>query len=387
MKLNRLNIYFFTLLFCLMACGSDQEPAPQPIKPVEKPKPVFSAPDGPYLFHQADGSVRMIGADEEGYAIDTVFAAWPKDYIMQVVSHNKKHRFTVRLQPFERQPWKQEAPEKLLVISDPHANWDCFLSVLQANGVVDDNYAWKYGKNGLMIIGDIFDRGDDAVTIFWLTYKLQQEARAAGGAVHFIIGNHESMILRNDLRYMTEKYTQIAAHFEMDYAKFFGADTELGRWIAAGNTMQIIGDDLFVHAGLGEAFYKGDYKIPYVNEQISQGIFLDKDGRNKLSEHSEFLFSSSSSREGGPGPIWYRGMVGRDGEEPELDEAILDALLERYGVKRIIVGHTIFPEVSFFYDGKVVAVNVDNKKNYDRLGSRGILIEGGKTRIINDKGE
>lgn len=397
MKPNKFSFLLYSFLFFFVACSTVNDvivETPPPVvvnpppttKPVEKPKPEFDGADGPYVFYKDNGAIRILGADKNGYAIDTTFAVLPKDYALQVVSHDKAHKFDVYMQPFERNNWKQELPQKLLVISDPHGNLECFLSVLMANNVIDENYAWSFGENGLVIIGDIFDRGDDVLPIFWLTYKLQHEARDAGGAVHFLLGNHESMVLRNDIRYVTKKYNKVASHFEMDYAAFFGEDTELGRWIAKANTLQVIGSDLYVHGGLSENFYKADLTIPYINQQISSGLFLDKEGRNNLSEHSEFLFSSSSKLEGGAGPLWYRGMIGYKGEEPLLDEAILDALLERYQVKRIIVGHTIFPEVSFFYDGKVVAVNVNNLQNMERLGSRGILIENGETFIVDDEG-
>lgn len=59
-------------------------------------------------------------------------------------------------------------------------------------------------ENHLMIIGDIFDRGKDVPQIFWLFYKLEEEAAKAGGHVSFILGNHEPMVLANDLRYTKE---------------------------------------------------------------------------------------------------------------------------------------------------------------------------------------
>ena len=56
-------------------------------------------------------------------------------------------------------------------MSDPHANLECVISLLQVNKVIDKNLNWIYKKNQLMIIGDIFDRGYDATQIFWLVYS------------------------------------------------------------------------------------------------------------------------------------------------------------------------------------------------------------------------
>ena len=385
MKQHRQSFLFYSLLFFLVSCGPVHKVTTE--APIEKAKPTIEAADGPYVFYKDNGAVRIIGADEYANPIDTTFASLPNDYPLQVVSHDKKHRFNVNIHPFEREEWKQEAPEKLLVFSDPHGDLDYLLNVLIGNNVINENYEWSYGKNGLMIIGDVFDRGDDVLPIFWLMYKLQQEASEAGGAVHFLLGNHEPMVLRNDLRYVTDKYNAIADHFNIKYADFFGPDTELGRWLAVSNTIQIIGDNLYVHAGLSENFYNGNYEIPYVNEQISKGLFLDREGRNNMSEHSEFLYSSSSKLKGGAGPLWYRGMIGRKGEDPQMGEDILNGLLNRYDVKRIIVGHTIFSEVSFFYEGKVVAVKVNTTENKARKSSRGVLIENGEVFVIGDNGK
>ena len=383
------SILFYLFGVCFLACStvsSDIEPKKEPtLKPDEvvlTPLPV----DGPYIFHGPDGIIRVISVPENGTLKDETLESLSPDYLFPVITHDLKHKFEVQLHPIVRQEWKQEAPEKLLVISDPHGNFDCFYSVLKANEVINDKYEWVYGKNHLMIIGDIFDRGNDVLPIFWLTYKLDQEAREAGGAVHFLLGNHESMVLQGDLRYVKEKYTALAQYVELDYPKLFGPDTELGRWLAAANSMQIIGDDLYVHAGLAKGFYDRDFSIPYVNEVMSQGLFLNKAGRESISDDSKYLYSSSSSITDGPGILWYRGMVGYEKHEP-LDPDILDLLLQRYHVHRVIVGHTIFDDITTFYDGKVIAVNVNNQKNFDSKQGRGLLIESGITYVIDDYGE
>mgnify|MGYP000243614500 CR=1 FL=1 len=40
-------------------------------------------------------------------------------------------------------------------------------------------------------------------------YKLEEEAAKAGGHVSFMLGNHEPMVLANDLRYTKEKSIKI----------------------------------------------------------------------------------------------------------------------------------------------------------------------------------
>jgi hypothetical protein len=62
-------------------------------------------------------------------------------------------------------------------------------------------------------------------------------------------------------------------------------------------------------------------------------------------------------------------------------------ILQKYNVNHIIVGHTIFKDISTFYDGKVIGVNVDNKKNKKKHKGRGILIEQGEYYVVGDKGK
>ena len=64
----------------------------------------------------------------------------------------------------------------------------------------------------------------------------------------------------------------------------------------------------------------------------------------------------------------------------------LQMILDRYQVKRLLVGHTIFKDVSAFYKGKVIDVNVDNKKNKRKRRGRALLIDGDAYYVVGDKG-
>ena len=52
----------------------------------------------------------------------------------------------------------------------------------------------------------------------------------------------------------------------------------------------------------------------------------------------------------------------------------------------IIVGHTIFKDISTFYNGKVIGVNVDNKENREKKRGRAMLIENNQYFVVGDKG-
>lgn len=346
-------------------------------KPKEK-KEELSA-DGPYVLHQPDGKTKVISVDKKGNIIDTTYAALPQDFTLHVTDHKGRFPFDVELHSVKRPEWNYPRADKVFVMSDPHGRLDCVISLLQGNNIIDKDYKWNFGKNHLVIIGDIFDRGKDVPQIFWLFYKLEEEAAKAGGHVSFMLGNHEPMVLANDLRYSKDKYKVLAEKLKMQYPQLFGPETELGKWLGTRNTMQIIGNDLYVHAGLGKDFYDRNLSIPTVNEEMSKALFMSKKERKALSPLTAFLYGNS-------GPIWYRGLVRTDAKYNPLSKDSLQMIMDRYKAHHIIVGHTIFNDISTFYNGKVIDVNVDNKENRKKKRGRAILIENNQYFIVGDKG-
>ena len=344
--------------------------------------------DGPYIIYRPDGSVRVVSVSVEGIVTDTIIT--PHSSLLTplsshlstfpVTSHDGKHRFTVSLHRFERPEWKCQQTGKIFVMSDPHGDLDCMVSLLRGNGVIDSSYRWSYGNNRLVVIGDVMDRGKDAIQILWLIYKLEHEAAQAGGSVDFLLGNHEPMVLMNDLRYTKEKYKLLAERLCMEYPQLLSRSTELGYWLSTRNTMQVIGRNLFVHAGISGKLLERDLSIPTVNAQMSHGLYLNKAQRRAESPLTYFLFGSS-------GPIWYRGMVLGEPKYNPITADTLQMVLRRYDVDRVIVGHTIFDDISTFHSKRVIAVNVDNQKNRKHRRGRAILIEDDRIFIIYDDGK
>ncbi len=333
--------------------------------------------DGPYVLYTESG-VRVITVDAAGTVFDTVLPEAPRT--LKVTDHRGRYPFEVSLRPFRRQLWRSgEQPDRIFVMSDPHGRLDCVVSLLRGNKVIDRDLHWSFGRSRLVVIGDIFDRGEDVVQIFWFFYKLQQEAEKAGGCVTMLLGNHEPMQLAGDMRYAKPKYGILARELGMEYRDLFGPSSELGRWIASWNTIGIVGRDLFVHAGLGGDFYRWNLPAETVNRRMSDAIFLRNKERKALSDTLAFLYGSF-------GPIWYRGLVHQEEKRRPVPADTLGLLLDRFGVDHLIVGHTIFKDVSTFYDGKVIDVNVDNRVNRRKHRGRALLIEGDRYFVVGDHG-
>lgn len=333
--------------------------------------------DGPYVLYTDDG-VRIITVNNEGIINDELLPEAPET--LRVTDHLGRYPFEIRLHPFSRQSWDiTPQPERVFVMSDPHGRLDCVISLLEGNNVIDSDLHWSFGQDHLVVIGDIFDRGEDAVQIYWLFYKLQQEAEEAGGQVTMLLGNHEPMEFSGDMRYAKPKYKILARELGLEYRDLFGPSSELGRWITTWNTICRIGQDLFVHAGLGGDFYRWNLSIPTVNTQMSKALFFRNKERKALSDTLNFLYGSN-------GPIWYRGLVIKEKKFRPIQRDTLDMLRERYGVDHIIVGHTMLKDVSTFLDGKVIDVNVNNRVNQRKHRGRAILIEGNRYFVVGDRG-
>lgn len=144
--------------------------------------------------------------------------------------------------------------------------------------------------------------------------------------------------------------------------------------------MQLIGDNLFVHAGLSLNFLDKNKSIPEVNKIMSEGLFLSKQERKEAPGDIAFMYATY-------GPIWYRGMVHSADRYHPLYPEDLPKIFDKYKAKRLFVGHTIFDDITTFYKYRVVAVNVDNKENMKKKRGRGVLVEDNKMYVVFDSGK
>ena len=89
---------------------------------------------------------------------------------------------------------------RVVAIGDIHGAYDEFTGLLRAVGLVDGDLHWQGGNTHLVSLGDLVDRGAGSKQVMDLLMRLQEQAEAAGGRVHVLLGNHELMNLTGDLR-------------------------------------------------------------------------------------------------------------------------------------------------------------------------------------------
>jgi hypothetical protein len=81
------------------------------------------------------------------------------------------------------------------VIGDVHGHRAELVAALVAARLVDADATWCGGAARVWFLGDFFDRGPDGVAVVELVMSLGEQAAAAGGGVHALLGNHEILTL------------------------------------------------------------------------------------------------------------------------------------------------------------------------------------------------
>jgi len=105
---------------------------------------------------------------------------------------------------------------RVTAVGDLHGSYDKAVQLFQGAGLIDENLHWIGGDQHLVTAGDLLDRGTGDRELMDLMMRLQEESRAAGGMVHALLGNHESMNLLRDRRYVNSKSLAAWAEDETD---------------------------------------------------------------------------------------------------------------------------------------------------------------------------
>ncbi|KAL3625758.1 Glycosylated integral ER membrane protein [Castilleja foliolosa] len=93
---------------------------------------------------------------------------------------------------------------RIVAVGDLHGDLDKARYALQMAGVLssDGQDVWVGGQTVLVQLGDILDRGEDEIAIFSLFKSLHMQAKLDGGAVFQVNGNHETMNVEGDFRFV-----------------------------------------------------------------------------------------------------------------------------------------------------------------------------------------
>jgi hypothetical protein len=332
-QLLYLAISFFFNINSFAVCHSEGRSKPDSIN------------DGPYIFDLYNKfEVKWI----ENGVLKTEYIK-PKDF------PDIKKKFNLLFDYKDLKNARLEKPEfkqsytrvdSIAAISDIHGEYNSYIKLMKSLGIIDDKLNWKFGKGHLVVIGDSFDRGNMVTEVLWHLFGLEKQALKAGGMVHLLLGNHETLMFGKDFRYMNRKYVKVEAITGVDYSKLYSAESVLGKWLRSQPAILSINDIIFVHGGVSIEMVRRKMKI----EQINQ-IFSDMTLRQEVDHEGEV--SDLKFLDGDYGPIWYRGFF----SDKSFCESRLDSILTFYDKKHIVVGHTTADEIRSLFDNKIFGID------------------------------
>lgn len=294
---------------------------------------------------------------------------------------------------------------RIIAIGDLHGDHAAFRAIVEAAGLVDSAGRWIGGDAILVQTGDVPDRGPDSLLIIRDLMRLQGEAQAAGGRVVTLIGNHEAMNVIGDLRYVHDNefavfrtpesrrlrrsyYREHQDEIERIYRwresalsedqirrlwleevplggaellLAWGPDGEIGQWLAGNPAVVRVGDTLFAHGGISDAY--SAFSLAEMNGRAVAAIASRNGSPDAIISDPE-------------GPLWYRGYFLRDegGEfalvPPEDAEPEVARVLAAYGARRIVVGHTpSLGGIRILLDGRLIAIDTGISAHYGGVRS------------------
>ncbi|NVJ66562.1 MAG: metallophosphoesterase [Gammaproteobacteria bacterium] len=194
--------------------------------------------------------------------------------------------------------------QPITVMADVHGDFATMLQLLQQANIVNKDGNWSAGNRILISLGDLVDRGPDSRQILDFFMQLEQQAAQAGGAFLMVLGNHEVMNIRGDLRYVSEAefaafandepaglrdevYKDYLLYSKLDdneeslakfnklyppgffgHVKAYAPDGKYGRWLLGKNIMLRQDGKLFAHGGFSHELPKTGQSLEQINQQL-----------------------------------------------------------------------------------------------------------------------
>jgi len=294
---------------------------------------------------QVRGFKMTSNSDEGAAAEDPAYAAAVYDYVAP--------RPGLGLAPV--QTFYPQA-DRIIAIGDVHGDEGALIACLRMSECIDGDGNWCGGTTNVVQIGDILDRGDEERGCMERLFNLKEQAAAAGGAVHVLLGNHEAMNVDWDFDYVglggfdgwesrDQLHTKASSFFGnifssvtnglqmggvprilKDRAKAFTVGTGFAALTLSEMPLVIqLGDTVCVHGGLELRHL--DAGLHLLNEEVSDWL--------RGTSPRPTLIDDETC------PIWNRSFSApADRPLTEKNARKLELVLHSMGASRIIVGHT-----------------------------------------------
>jgi len=334
--------------------------------------------DGPHVFYRGNKiTVKYVLRRDTGVIAKTLHFNNKKDISLSCQVPETGDSFSFLLHdgpPKVEEPTTYPTPARLLALSDIEGDFLALKTMLLGAKVIDKKFNWTFGNGHLVLLGDFFDRGLQVTECLWLLYKLESEAEAVGGKVHFILGNHEVLNLQGNSTYVRRKYLENASLIGEEYQRWYDASSELGRWLRTKNAVEKIGDYVFCHGGISPELARTRLGLAEINRISRQ--HLGKPNEAIVSADARAIFDYKT------GIFWYRGAAKNMASKEDII-----AVLQFAGAKRMVVGHTLQPDLTALYGGRVICIDLYHEENLRQGFMKTLWMEDGYCYALNSKGE
>jgi hypothetical protein len=278
-------------------------------------------------------------------------------------------------------PFRWAATERMVAVGDLHGDLAATQRALYLAGAMDEQERWIGGKLTLVQTGDLLDRGDDEPAILRLFDRLEEQARAAGGAVVQLVGNHEILNVEGDFRYVTvggflafadvkaDPANPLLARFAPEArgraAAFLPGGPEARR-LAKHPTVALVGRTLFAHGGVLPEH--ANYGLGRLNGTVAAWL------RGELRELPDLLRGERS-------PYWTRRYS--DSEPSKRACRELAEVLGSVGAERLVVGHTVQEKgISSGCGERVWRIDVGLAAYYGRHGAEVLEVRDANVKVL-----
>ncbi|KAK9909578.1 hypothetical protein WJX75_004395 [Coccomyxa subellipsoidea] len=279
---------------------------------------------------------------------------WRAQQLSQLIVGSKvENEPSTTCAEFRPPPTFLQTSGRIIAIGDIHGDVQKAITSLKLGGVlVEDSCGrpvWCGGNTIVVQLGDVLDRGDSEIGAIILLRELDRQARLQGGAVYMLNGNHESLNVAGNFRYVTpggfresglvaglrgealesvEKRLRARLHL-------YSPGGRLACELAKNPTVLIINDTVFAHGGVLPNHVK--YGLERLNAEVAawmRGAHMP-DGTKSRPPYLAM---------GGPDSIMWNRQFGHE-RFPTLQQRFhacrdLDGTLRLLGARQLIVGHT-----------------------------------------------
>jgi len=227
--------------------------------------------------------------------------------------------------------------DRIISFGDIHGDFGKLVKILRAAKLIDTKNNWIAKNTALVQVGDLIDRGRDSKKILNLMIKLRKQAPTYDSDIYLILGNHETMNIGGRYDYVT--MSEILSYGNVYLReKQFSYHERYGALIRKEmNATVIVGDTLFVHAGL-LSIHLENMTIDDINRHFHNILINAPSHPSEFSDdiYSKPIFTDDYFSD--YGPTWTRALF----EGPEYGVCNdLYQTLNMTNTNRMVVGHSI----------------------------------------------